>query len=98
MAMMNRRSFLKTLGIGGGALATFSLSSIGLSAIRKYSGQTDVAAAQKVMGDIQNYGTSDLVSRISTNKIEKAILLGIKEHTQGALPMLRIDAQGSYRY
>jgi hypothetical protein len=88
---MNRRSFLKTLGIGGGALATFSLSSVGLSAIRKYSDKADVAAAQEVMNDIEDYGSSDLVSRVPTSQLEKAILLGITHNSKKQLAMLRID-------
>ena len=91
---MNRRSFLKVVGVSGaGAMATFSLTSVGMSAIKKFSGNADTAAAQKVMKGIEDYGSSDLVSRVATSNVEKAILLGINSHTDNSLPMLRIDAQ-----
>jgi hypothetical protein len=79
------------MGASAGAMATFSLTGLGLSKVMKYSQAATQEEAQAVLKDINDYGQSDLVSRVATSAHEKRILLGLQQHLGKDFHLVKID-------
>ena len=89
---MNRRSFLKILGAGAGAMATYNLVGDKLFGGSVVTESVDGGpVASQIVDSIEDYRSCDIVQRVPTTKVEKATLLGLKHHLNGTAEVAQLD-------